>query len=290
MSWWNKLTELQKLYASFAIPATLFMVFQFILQLIGFAGGSGADSADSGDAAGEIDVGDAADGFDTADASDGIDIFDTADGFDAGDVADGVDIADGAGGSGAADLHTGLQFSGEPSGEISGADADGTVDDEPGQPDAADGEGREKAGALRLFSFRSIVAFFAVGGWTGIVAIDRNASPILSVVMAMSAGSIALFFVAWIIGAFLRMQQSGNIRMENAVGLDGEVYLTIPSKGMGKVNVIVQERFCEFNAVTEAGRALKTGEKITVLGVASEGVLLVGPKASQEGAVVKSSN
>jgi len=251
MDWWNKLTELQKLYASFAIPATLFMVVQLILQFVGLAGGDGADSADPADAGG------------------------------------GIDAADGAHGADAADLHTGLHFSGEPSNGIDGAEIHDAIGEGTEHPDTGDGDGHEKANAFRLISLRSIIAFFAVGGWTGIVAIDRNASVALSVILAMIAGWIALCFVAWIIGVFLRMQQSGNVRLENAVGADGEVYLTIPHEGMGKVNVIVQERLCEFNAVTEAGRALKTGEKITVVGVASEGVLLVKPKSSPEGAITE---
>lgn len=287
MDWWNKLTELQKLYASFAIPATLFMVVQLILQLVGFAGGDGADSADSGDAADGIDIADGAGEIDMGDVGDGIDIADGADGIGIGDAAGGIDIADGADGADAADLHTGLQFSGEPSNGIDSAETHGTIGEDTGQPDNGDGDGHEKANVFRLFSFRSIVAFFAIGGWTGIVAIDWNASVVLSVILAMIAGWVALCFVAWIIGVFLRMQQSGNVRLGNAVGTDGEVYLTIPLKGMGKVNVIVQERLCEFNAVTEAGRVLKTGEKITVVGVASEGVLLVTPTSSPEGAITK---
>jgi hypothetical protein len=143
-------------------------------------------------------------------------------------------------------------------------------------------DGHDKGDAMRLFTLRGIVAFLAVGGWMGVAAIDWKLPDILAIILGLAAGWLALWFVAWLIHAFVRMQRSGNIRIENAVGKDGEVYLTIPENGRGKVNVIVQDRLCEMAAVTKAGRAIKTGEKITVLGVAEEGVLLVAPKASPE--------
>lgn len=228
MNWWNELTQLQRIFASVAVPATVIMILQFILQLIGLAGGADTD-ADAPDA-------------DSADVQDGLpdDMPDVQldDDFAEGSLDDGLEVDEGQTG-------------------------------------------------IRLFTLRSVIAFFAVGGWMGVAAIDWNLSDVVAIILAVIAGSLALYFVAWIIYAFLRLQQNGNIRYENAVGKEGEVYLTIPPNGRGKVNVIVQERLCEIEAISKVNRALKTGEKIVVVDITEEGVLIVEPKELSEKNVIK---
>ena len=98
-----------------------------------------------------------------------------------------------------------------------------------------------------------------------------------------------MYFVAWSIRTALRLQHSGNININNAIGNNGEVYIPIPPEksGVGKVSVIVQDRLCELSAVTNAERTLKTGEKITVMGIEKEGVLLVAPKNPPEGVIIE---
>jgi len=133
--------------------------------------------------------------------------------------------------------------------------------------------------SLRLFTLRGIIGFFAIGGWTGVVALEWGIPIPGAVLLSLLAGWLALYFVAWTIRFVLRMQQSGNIDLQNAIGVQGEVYIPIPpmKSGTGKVNVIIQDRLTEVDAVTDAERTLRTGEKITVMGVESEGVLLVVP-------------
>ncbi len=150
--------------------------------------------------------------------------------------------------------------------------------------------GSEPVDALRLFTLRGIIAFLAVGGWMGVASISWKVPAPAVFLLVMVSGFLALYFVAWSVRLALRMQQSGNVLIENAVGKEGEVYIPIPRSkiGQGKINVIVQERLCEFDAVTEAERTLKTGEKITVMGVFSEGVLLAMPKNSPpEGVIIE---
>ena len=55
MNWWNELTQLQKIFATVAIPTTVIMIIQFILQLFGLANGEGADGVDA-DGADAADV------------------------------------------------------------------------------------------------------------------------------------------------------------------------------------------------------------------------------------------
>lgn len=193
-------------------------------------------------------------------------------------------FADGDGADDAIDPDD-LDFDNEPSADLSEYVGDTLEGDSDGIDEAEDGQNSNAT--LRLFTLRSLVAFFSVGGWTGVVAIDRKAPEILAIFLAFTAGCLAMYFVAWTVRLILRMQHSGNVQPENAIGKEGEVYLRIPNEGIGKVNVIVQDRLCEMNATTRAGRDIKTGEKVIVLGVVSDGLLLVTPYTAPDGAEIK---
>lgn len=247
MNWWNELTGLQQILACIAMPATLIMIIQFIFLLFGFTGEGGADSAD---------VGDMSDGADLGDIDGGADGPDFIDGTDGADIADHGDF----------DTESGTDISGEGK-EIASHSAD----------------------ALKLFTLRGIIGFFSIGGWFGVAALGWGLSVPAALAMAAVAGYLALYFVAWSLRAALRLQHSGNININNAIGIIGEVYIPIPpiKSGEGKVNVIVQDRLCEFNAVTDMKRTLKTGEKVTVMGIEKEGVLLVVPKNPPEGVIIE---
>lgn len=131
--------------------------------------------------------------------------------------------------------------------------------------------------AIKLFTLRSVIAFFSVGGWTGLVLGGMKMPVPAIIILALLAGFGALYFVAWSVKMAFRMQASGNIQLENAVGTVGDVYLTIPAsgKGQGKVNVIVQERLCELEATTPVSRDIKTGESIVIIGVSHDGVVVM---------------
>ena len=130
---------------------------------------------------------------------------------------------------------------------------------------------------LRLFSFRGIVAFFAVYGW-GALAISRSGRPwLVALIVGLILGIAAMFLVAVTMQLFVRLQSDGTVDPGNAVGLPGEVYLSVPPQrqGEGKVNVVIQEKMTECAAVTDEENSIPTGEKITVIGVTREKQLIV---------------
>ena len=76
--------------------------------------------------------------------------------------------------------------------------------------------------------------------------------------------------------------------MKNCVGCDGEVYLTVPAarNGIGKVNILVQETFAEYEAVTDDDEAIPTGEKVKVL--KTDGSTLIVERTSEKNRQSKS--
>ncbi len=152
-----------------------------------------------------------------------------------------------------------------------GVGIDGDVDGD-GVPDAdLDSDG------LGLISIRGIVAFFSIGGWAGFVA-DAGGLPVaVSVLIAFAAGLIALFGVAFLFKSFYKLQGSGNLMIENAVGKAAKVYLTVPPKGQGhgKVNLLLQEQLVELDALNAGDTPFLTGQSVIVCSVADSQTVVV---------------
>lgn len=154
-------------------------------------------------------------------------------------------------------------------------DRDGVPDEfyeEPGDPEA-----QHEGASLRLLSFRGIVAFFAVYGW-GALAISRAGRPwLVALLVGLILGIGAMFLVAATMQLFVRLQTDGTVDPGNAVGLPGEVYLSIPAarNGEGKVNVVIQEKMTECAAVTDEAEPIPTGVRVTVIGVTRDKQLIV---------------
>ena len=72
-----------------------------------------------------------------------------------------------------------------------------------------------------------------------------------------------------------RLQTEGTLRIQNTIGTEGSVYLTIPKHGTGQVQIIAQGSLKIFDAVSSNKSTIPTGEKIQVVGVAGGNTLIV---------------
>jgi hypothetical protein len=75
----------------------------------------------------------------------------------------------------------------------------------------------------------------------------------------------------------LRLQSSGTVALDAAVGSEGSVYLTV-SKDGGRVQINFANRLREFEAVSADGAPIPTGTAIRVQSV-SANTLVVAPIA-----------
>jgi len=131
----------------------------------------------------------------------------------------------------------------------------------------------------RIFTIRGIVAFFALGGWAGLAALAAGIPVIWAIQIAVLAGVVALMLASIAIRLALRMQDSGNINLRNALEQNAEVYITIPPSRSktGKVTMVLQERFVELEAVTDCETEIKPKTKVEVVGLADKDLLVVRP-------------
>lgn len=162
-------------------------------------------------------------------------------------------------------IQTVLLFFGIGDGDDFDIDGDGISDFDTGD------------GGLSLFSIRSVVGMLCIAGWTGIVFIDLGLSNGISVFLSIICGVATLFGIAYLMKAVLKLQSSGNIELGSAVGKTGQVYIPIPANGMGrgKINLVVQDRYIEVDAVTNSEETLKTGETVRVVSTDDMGLVMV---------------
>lgn len=240
--WWNNMSTFQQAMFIVACATTLVLLVQIILMLV-----SGSSDAD-------IPGG----GISDADASD----------FGGSGLSDiGASDIDGAGvssvfdGSGGGLSDSALGGSGDIDGSASGTDGS---------------HGATMPFGLRLLSLRSLIAFVSVGAWVGYTlcyVLDWYWALIIALVCGFAA---ACGMAAALIG-MEKLQGNGNLNPVNAVGKVGTVYLTVPPHrtGFGKVNVLIQERYAEYDAVTDSDEAIPTTSEIKVIGHTGANVLLV---------------
>ena len=133
---------------------------------------------------------------------------------------------------------------------------------------------------LRVFTIRGFVTFFCIFGWTGLALMRNGVNSTISIVSSIVLGFIAMIFVAFVLVQFLKLQSNGAVNVDNAIGVSGNVYLTIPANrdGKGKVSAVVSGRYSEFDAVTDENNAIPTNSEVNVVGVTGNNMLVVVKK------------
>lgn len=129
---------------------------------------------------------------------------------------------------------------------------------------------------FQLFTFRNFINFFLGFSWTGIALRPEIGNTFLLLVIAIVVGLLLVTAVMFIFKWMSKMEQSGNISVQKALGCKGTVYLPIPEsrKGEGKVQITIQGAIREYNAIT-GGESLSTGTHIRVTEVLNDDLLLV---------------
>lgn len=155
-----------------------------------------------------------------------------------------------------------------------GGDGDDLDGDGISDGDSGDGDG------LALFSVRGIMTMLSVTGWSGMAFLEIEQLPVVvSILLSVLCGVIMLFLMAYIMKLVSKLQASGNIDIGNAIGKVAQVYIPVSpgGAGYGKVTLTVQEKLCEFNAITTSAHTLKTGSYVRVVAVDESGTLVVEP-------------
>ncbi|MGB0423510.1 MAG: hypothetical protein ACPGED_04285 [Flavobacteriales bacterium] len=153
---------------------------------------------------------------------------------------------------------------------IGGGDADMDADMD-------DVSGDDGGVGFQFFTFKNVIAFFTIFGWTGVVCIDNGFSTFPTLIISSIAGLLMMVATSLMFFWMKNLAQSGTLKIKNAVGVVGEVYLTIGANRskIGKIQIKVQGALRELDAITDSEEDIKTQSIIKVIEVVSDELLLV---------------
>ncbi len=132
---------------------------------------------------------------------------------------------------------------------------------------------------FQFLSFKNLVGFFTLFGWSGIACLDAGMSKGITVLISLVCGLLMMLAMASLFYYLGKLQSSGTLKLKNALNQIGEVYLTIGAnrKSIGKVSINVQGTLRELEALTNANEDLVQGNVVIVKEVTANGILIVEP-------------
>lgn len=150
---------------------------------------------------------------------------------------------------------------------IIGMDSMGDMDTDMDFESDTDGESDSEGHApFQLLTFRNLVAFFTMSGWSGLAFLDNGYSETGSIVLSALVGLFSMFVMSLFVFFFHKMRQENQPTFKSAIGQNATVYLDVPEKGKGKgkVNVIIDGALKTVDAYS-VGKHFVYGEKVKVI-------------------------
>ena len=162
---------------------------------------------------------------------------------------------------------------------VMGGDMDsdvGDVDMDIGDMDVGDGDvgdvdvdahGADAShAAFKVLSLQGVSGFLLMFGLIGL-GLARSTS--VGNGWAVAGGCLAGLFTMWLLAkimfSLMKLQSSGTLDLANGIGEEGQVYLTIPAGGIGKVQIVIQGRLQVVGARGAGEETIKTGDRVKVI-------------------------
>jgi hypothetical protein len=134
--------------------------------------------------------------------------------------------------------------------------------------DAVDVAGVDHGGG-GIFSIKPLTGFFLGFGWGGGIALDAGLALGVALVIALGSGAGIMAIVVWMFRAILMLKSDGTVRIKEALGAVGTVYVTVPPRKAagGQVVVNFSGRQETLAALTSSAQPLASGEKVKVVAI-----------------------
>lgn len=136
---------------------------------------------------------------------------------------------------------------------------------------------------FEIFSLKTLAAAVTFFGLVGMAVLRSGGTETQSLASGVIAGAAALYGVFHLYKQLYRLQSSGNQDIRNSIGLPATVYIPIPAgkDGKGKVQMKMQGRIVEYQAVSEESEKLATGTDVYVVDIVNAQTLLVSRSLSE---------
>jgi hypothetical protein len=124
---------------------------------------------------------------------------------------------------------------------------------------------------FQLLTIRNIVAFFAIFGWSGLAFYHNHVSSGVVIVLSFLCGLAMMAITAGIFYFLSTLQSTGNVDVSLAKGQNATVYLPVPPsrQGTGKIEIVLQGKKNELNALTNDTERIPTGASVKVIEISN---------------------
>lgn len=153
----------------------------------------------------------------------------------------------------------------------------GDTDVDAGPMDADMGDMVEDGGLNGVFSFRNLINFLLGYGWTGVLMYDTVSPMWLLQFVAIGVGLLFVLAFVFMFRQVMKLAHDGSFHMDEAIGLNADVYLRIPAarSGRGEVQVSVKGSVHEIDAITDRKEMIPTGSQVRIVEVLGNDLLRV---------------
>ena len=139
-----------------------------------------------------------------------------------------------------------------------------------------DGHG-DHADGSQLLSVQSITGFIMGFGWGGLGALKGTQWDMIWVILtALVFGVFIVWLQLLMLSGMRKLQSSGNISINRALGSQGVVYVEVPGNntGKGQVTLVIDDKQRIMNAITP-DETLPSKTRVNVVGINPDNTITV---------------
>jgi len=130
-------------------------------------------------------------------------------------------------------------------------------------------------GAFDAMTFQGVMAFMMFFGLAGLWVLDGDSNQTsLAIVVGSITGFGSMYGTGKLFQLFVALQSDGTIDMDDAIGSVGTIYLRIPEGGVGQIQVESGSAMRTYNAKTDDGQPMATGDFAEVIDVVSSTLIV----------------
>ena len=128
--------------------------------------------------------------------------------------------------------------------------------------------------SFKALTFQGIMAFMMFFGLGGLYVLEGDSDQTsLAIVVGSVTGFASMYGTGKLFQLFVSLQSDGTIDMDDSIGSVGTIYLRIPEGGIGQIQVESGNAMRTYNAKSEDGQGMATGEFAEVIDVISSSLL-----------------
>ena len=128
-----------------------------------------------------------------------------------------------------------------------------------------------------IFSVKPLTGFFLGFGWAGGIALDSGLSLGAAIGIAILAGGSLMAIILLMFRTIYSMRSDGTMRINDALGAIGTIYITVPPRKSagGQVIVNFKGRQETLAALSAAEQPIPSGDKVKVVSIIDGRTVLV---------------